>query len=243
MSLALTVERLAAGWGDTKVLHEVSFTIPAGGSLALLGRNGVGKSTLLHAIMGSCRWLGGQIRLDGKTITNIPTQRRARRGLGFVPQEREIFRSLTVEENLAVASRPGDWSVERVFALFPSLAERRRNWGNRLSGGEQQMLAIARALSGAPKVLLLDEPMEGLAPIVVDALYEALVRIREQEKPTIVLVEQKADLALAFAEEAIVLDRGVIIHRGQASALLHDEHAKAQLLGVAGAASDTPGDR
>jgi branched-chain amino acid transport system ATP-binding protein len=220
MSLALTVERLAAGWGDTKVLHEVSFTIPAGGSLALLGRNGVGKSTLLHAIMGSCRWLGGQIRLDGKTITNIPTQRRARRGLGFVPQEREIFRSLTVEENLAVASRPGGWSVERVFALFPSLAERRRNWGNRLSGGEQQMLAIARALAGAPKVLLLDEPMEGLAPIVVDALYEALVRIREQEKPTIVLVEQ----------------------RGQAAALLNDEPRRS-LLGVAGAASDPRRDR
>ena len=243
MSLALTVEKLAAGWGDTKVLHDVSFTIPAGGSLALLGRNGVGKSTLLHAIMGSCRWLSGEIRLGGEAITILPTQRRARHGLGFVPQEREIFRSLTVEGNLAVASRPGGWSVERVFALFPSLAERRRNWGNRLSGGEQQMLAIARALCGAPKVLLLDEPMEGLAPIVVDALYDGLVRIREQEKPTIVLVEQKADLALAFAEEAIVLDRGVIIYQGQASALRRDEHAKAQLLGVAGAASDTRRDR
>jgi branched-chain amino acid transport system ATP-binding protein len=195
--------------------------------------------------MGSCRQLGGEIRLDGKTITALPTQRRARNGLGFVPQEREIFRSLTVEENLAVASRPGGWSAERVFALFPSLAERRRNWGNQLSGGEQQMLAIARALSGGPKVLLLDEPMEGLAPIVVDALYDALVSIRGQENPTIILVEQKADLALAFAEEAIVLDRGVIVYQGRASALLHDEHAKAQLLGVAGlgAASDLRRDR
>lgn len=243
MSLALAVERLVAGWGDTKVLHGVSFTIPAGGSLALLGRNGVGKSTLLHAIMGSCRWLGGEIRLDGVAITTLPTQWRARNGLGFVPQEREIFRSLTVEENLAVASRSGGWSAERVYALFPSLAERRRNWGNRLSGGEQQMLAIARALSSAPKVLLLDEPMEGLAPIVVDALYDALVSIRNQEKPTIILVEQKADLALGFADEVIVLDRGAIIHQGQASQLLHDEHAKARLLGVAGATSETRGDR
>jgi branched-chain amino acid transport system ATP-binding protein len=174
----------------------------------------------------------GTIKLGDQPIHALPTHRRARLGLGYVPQEREIFPSLTVEENLAVSALPGGWSVDRVFELFPGLKERRRNTGNRLSGGEQQMLAIARALAGGPKVLLLDEPLEGLAPIVVEALFETLAKIRDETKVTTIMVEQKADLALSFAQDAIVLDRGRIAYQGTSAAFKADEEIQHRLLAV-----------
>jgi len=232
VSAGLSVEGLVAGYGPTIVLDGVSLHVPAGGTLAVLGRNGVGKSTLLTTLMGFTTRHAGAIRLGSHAIETLPSHVRNRMGLGYVPQEREIFPSLTVEENLTVAYRRGGWTCERAYALFPALRERRRNAGNRLSGGEQQMLAIARALAGAPQVLLLDEPMEGLAPIVVDAVYDALGRIRDETGVTIVLVEQKVDLALAFAADAIVLDRGKVVFRGTSASLLVDETAKAELLGV-----------
>ncbi len=236
MSAGIAVDNLVAGYGPSVVLQNVSFELAAGGTLAILGRNGVGKSTLLSTLMGFTTRHGGSIRLDGRPIEAVASHRRNRMGLGYVPQEREIFASLTVEENLSVAQRAeSHWSVSRVFELFPALRERQRNAGNRLSGGEQQMLAIGRALVGAPKVLLLDEPMEGLAPIIVESLYEALSRIRDEAALTVVLVEQKADLALSFARDAIVLDRGCIVFRGASIALAGDETAKARLLGVSAA--------
>jgi branched-chain amino acid transport system ATP-binding protein len=175
----------------------------------------------------------GTIRLGDEQIEAMPVHQRARHGLGYVPQEREVFPSLTVEENLQVSVLPGGWGIEKVYELFPRLKERRRNTGNRLSGGEQQMVAIARALVGAPQVLLLDEPLEGLAPVVVEALLESLIKVREETGLTMVLVEQKADLALAFAKDVIVIDRGKIVHRGPSKALLGDHEAQAKLLGVA----------
>jgi branched-chain amino acid transport system ATP-binding protein len=225
---------LVAGYGATVVLDGISFDLAAGGTLALLGRNGVGKSTLLNTLMGFTTLHRGTILLNGDAIESVASHRRNRLGLGYVPQEREIFPSLTVDENIAVASRPGGWSVEEIYALFPSLVERRRNAGDRLSGGEQQMLAIGRALAGAPQVLMLDEPTEGLAPVVVDALYDSLEHIRDHDGPTIILVEQKADMALAFAADAIVLDRGKIVYRGKSADLLREESLKAQLLGMGG---------
>jgi branched-chain amino acid transport system ATP-binding protein len=232
VSAGLSVEGLVAGYGPTIVLDGVSLHVPAAGTLAVLGRNGVGKSTLLATLMGFTTRHGGAIRLGTQAIEGLAPHVRNRMGLGYVPQEREIFPSLTVEENLAVAHRPGGWTCDRVYALFPALLGRRRNPGNRLSGGEQQMLAIGRALAGAPQMLLLDEPMEGLAPIVVDAVYDALSRIRDETGLTVVLVEQKVDLALAFAADAIVLDRGKIVFRGTSASLAADETAKAELLGV-----------
>ncbi|HEX7439742.1 MAG TPA: ABC transporter ATP-binding protein [Caldimonas sp.] len=230
---ALEVRGLGAGYGTTVVLEDVSFDAAAGASLAVLGRNGVGKSTLLESIFGFTTLHGGQVLVGGERIDLLAPFERNWKGLCYVPQQREIFASLSVEENLTVALRPGGWSVERVYEVFPKLKERRRNSGNRLSGGEQQMLAIGRALVGAPRVLLLDEPMEGLAPVVVDALYDALRAIRDEAGPTLVLVEQKAELALALTRDAIVLDRGRIVHRGPSAELLGDELLKGRLLGVA----------
>jgi branched-chain amino acid transport system ATP-binding protein len=233
VSASLAVDDLMAGYGATIVLQDVSFEVAAGGTLAILGRNGVGKSTLLSTLMGFTTRHRGTIRFDQRRVEAMASHRRNRLGLGYVPQEREIFPSLTVEENLSVAHRPaGGWSPAQVFDFFPALKERRRNAGNRLSGGEQQMLAIGRALVGAPKVLLLDEPMEGLAPIIIESLYEALIRIRNEAALTIVLVEQKVDLALSFARDAIVLDRGRVVYRGASAELARDETAKARLLSV-----------
>jgi branched-chain amino acid transport system ATP-binding protein len=234
MSLPLEVRDLRAGYGPTVVLDGISLSIPAGGTLAVLGRNGVGKTTLLATLMGLTTLHSGEILLGGERIDTQPTHIRNQLGLGYVPQEREIFPSLTVEENLAVSQHPGGWTMEAVFDLFPSLKMRRNNTGNRLSGGEQQMLAVSRALVGAPKVLLLDEPLEGLAPVVIEALMEALERVQRESKLTMLLVEQKAELALSLTRDAVILDRGQIVWRGTSAALKADEATQAQLLGVAG---------
>jgi branched-chain amino acid transport system ATP-binding protein len=234
MSLPLKIEGLVAGYGATVVLDGLSFDVPAGGTLSVLGRNGGGKTTLLATLMGMTTRHGGKVFLGADDVTDVPIHRRARLGLGYVPQEREIFTSLTVEENLAVSYLPGGWTIEQVYELFPRLNERRRNTGNRLSGGEQQMLAVGRALAGAPKVILLDEPFEGLAPVVVETLIEALDRVQKQTGLTMLLVEQKADVALSMTRDAIVLDRGRIVWSGPSDDLKRDEAAQARYLGVAG---------
>jgi branched-chain amino acid transport system ATP-binding protein len=230
MSAALLVKDLVAGYGATLVLEGVSLEVPRGGSVAILGRNGAGKTTLLRTLMGYTTRRSGSAWLDGKSITELPVHRRVQAGLGYVPQGRDIFPSLTVHENLAVAARPGGFPLDAMYELFPSLAERRRSTGNRLSGGEQQMLAIARALVGGPRVLLLDEPLEGLAPIIVETLFARLSELRAQL--SIVLVEQKVDLALAFAESAVVLERGKVVFSGPSAELAADEEAQGRWLGV-----------
>ena len=222
-----------AGYGDTVVLENVSLVLTEGATLAVLGRNGVGKTTLLATIMGHTTLRAGSIRFGGVEVARLPAYRRARMGMGFVPQEREIFRSLSVEENLLVAARPGRWSLARVYDFFPALAERRRNGGNELSGGEQQMLAIGRALMGNPRLMLLDEPLEGLAPVIVDAVLKGLDRRKREDSLSILLVEQHARLALEFAGSAIVLDRGVIVYSGESSELLNAPERLNQLMGVA----------
>jgi branched-chain amino acid transport system ATP-binding protein len=225
---------LVAGYGETVVLDGVTINIPSGSTLALLGRNGVGKTTFLTTLMGFTTRHRGTIRFGDHAIESMPIHKRVRLGLGYVPQEREIFSSLTVDENLAVAWRTGGWSPDAVFDLFPTLKARRGNTGNRLSGGEQQMLAVGRALVGAPKLLLLDEPLEGLAPIVVEALFESLSRIRDETGLMMILAEQRAELALSFARDAVVLDRGKIVYQGPSDVLQADHAAQARLLGVEG---------
>jgi branched-chain amino acid transport system ATP-binding protein len=230
----LVLERISAGYGDTVVLEGVSLDLPLGQTLTVLGRNGVGKTTLLATIMGHTRLHGGSIRFADREISVLPSHRRARLGIGFVPQEREIFPSLTVEENLLVAERPGQWTLAKIYDFFPSLAERRRNQGNQLSGGEQQMLAIGRALMGNPTVLLMDEPLEGLAPVIIDALLAGLDRLKREDDLALLLVEQHARLALELAPEAIVLDRGLIVFAGASRELLDDPSRLTGLMGVAG---------
>jgi branched-chain amino acid transport system ATP-binding protein len=228
----LTIADLRAGYGSAVVLDDISFELAAQGGLAVLGRNGVGKSTLLLTIMGYTRVSRGRILWRGADITVEPPHRRARAGLGWVAQEREIFATLTVEENLSVAARAGPWSLPHVYDLFPRLAERRRNLGNQLSGGEQQMLAIARALMTNPALLLLDEPFEGLAPIVVEELTAALRRMIAERVNAFVLVEQHVEIALPLTENVIVLERGRIVHRGPSAALLADHAALERLIGL-----------
>ena len=229
----LVVDGVSAGYGDTVVLEGVSLAVPPGGTLAILGRNGVGKSTLLLTIMGHTTLHGGSLAFGGEALAALPPYRRSRLGIGLVPQEREIFRSLTVEENLGVAARPGRWTTARVYDFFPALAERRRNRGNELSGGEQQMLSIGRALMGNPTLLLMDEPLEGLAPVIVDTLLAGLDRLKQEDDLAILLVEQHARIALEFAAAAIVLDRGRIVHAGASRDLLAAPERLGALMGVA----------
>jgi branched-chain amino acid transport system ATP-binding protein len=219
-SLALTGVR--AGYGATVVLEDVDFSLAERGSLAVLGRNGVGKTTLLATIMGHTTFHAGSIEYRGQSIARLPVYERSRLGIGYVPQTRDIFASLTLEENLRVAARPGRWTLERVYELFPRLAARRRQMGVALSGGEQQMLSIGRALMGNPALLLLDEPLEGLAPIIADALLAAMQRLIREEALSIILVEQSAKLALEVTQEVLVLNRGRIVHHGPSAELLAD---------------------
>jgi branched-chain amino acid transport system ATP-binding protein len=230
MSDLLTLERLSAGYGEALVLNEVSLRLPEGRALALLGRNGMGKTTLINSIVGVTRYRGGTIRLDGVDITRLRPEQRAHAGIGWVPQERNIFKSLTVDENLTAVARPGPWSPDKVYQLFPRLAERRGNLGNALSGGEQQMLAIGRALVLNPRVMLLDEPLEGLAPIIVDELLAALRRIIREEGLSAIVVEQNAQKVLAVADRAVVLERGSIVYEADSSAV--DRAVLERLLGV-----------
>jgi branched-chain amino acid transport system ATP-binding protein len=234
MAELLAVRNVTAGYGATVVLDQVSLSVETGTTLAVLGRNGVGKTTLLTTILGHTTHHDGSISFAGQPIEQLKPFRRARLGIGTVPQEREIFPSLTVEENLTVAARGANgWTLERIYALFPNLAERRRGMGNQLSGGEQQMLAMARALMGNPSLLLLDEPLEGLAPVIVDRLLETLRHLRSQTQLTMLLTEQHATLALEFSDQAVILDRGRIVHAGPAAELLKDPERLAALIGVA----------
>jgi branched-chain amino acid transport system ATP-binding protein len=228
--VALRLQGVRAGYGETVVLEDISFELPERGALALLGRNGVGKTTLLATLMGHTQLHGGRIEYRGQPIERLPVHERSRLGIGYVPQTRDIFPSLTIEENLQVAARKGRWPMERVYELFPRLAERRSHMGNQISGGEQQMLSMGRALMGDPAVLLLDEPMEGLAPIIVDMLMQALTRLIREESLTVVLVEQSAKLALQVTEDVLVLSRGRIIHSGKSAELLAQPDQLAQLI-------------
>jgi len=228
----LAISDLRAGYGESIVLDGISLQLPEGGSLAVLGRNGVGKSTLLLTMMGFTRVTAGSISWRARDITRVAPHRRARLGIGWVAQEREVFPSLTVEENLTVAARPGRWDLHAIYALFPRLQERRRNMGNHLSGGEQQMLAIARALTTNPALLLLDEPLEGLAPIIVDELTDAIGRMMADAGTAIILVEQHTDVALSLAQEAIVIERGTIALQGPSQTLLTDQASLDRLVGL-----------
>ena len=228
----LTLDKVTAGYGPAVVLHGISLTVPGHGSLAVLGRNGVGKSTLLLTIMGYTQLRGGSVRWRGQDVSQMPPHRRAAGGIGWAAQEREIFPSLTVEENLTVAARPGPWTLATVYQLFPRLAERRANMGNQLSGGEQQMLAIARALMINPALMLLDEPFEGLAPVIVDELTAAMKTMLAGRSIAIVLVEQHTDIALELTAEAIVLERGAVVHRAPSRELQKDLPTLERLVGL-----------
>jgi branched-chain amino acid transport system ATP-binding protein len=229
----LSLDCLSAGYGEAVVLQSVTMSLAEGQSLALLGRNGMGKTTLLCSIIGVTRRFGGAIHLSGRDITRLRPEQRAHSGIGWVPQERNIFGSLTVHENLTAVARPGPWTPARVYEMFPRLAERRANLGNRLSGGEQQMLAIGRALALNPKVILLDEPLEGLAPIIVDELLAAIRRIVRDEGLAAIIVEQNARKVLAITHRVAVLKRGALVHQGDSASLRDDSAALERHLGVA----------
>jgi branched-chain amino acid transport system ATP-binding protein len=228
----LSVEQLSAGYGEAVVLSGISLSLAEGQALALLGRNGMGKTTLINTIVGVTRRFSGTIALAGLDITRLRPDQRAHVGIGWVPQERNIFRSLTVQENLTVVAQPGRWTTNTVYALFPRLSERRRNLGNQLSGGEQQMLAVGRALVLNPRVLLLDEPLEGLAPILAEELLGALRRVIRDEGTSAILVEQNAKKILGVTDRAVILERGAVVHAADSATLLNDRAALETYLGV-----------
>ena len=233
MAELLHIDNLTAGYGEAVILHDVCLSLAQGETLALLGRNGTGKTTLINTIAGAARQHGGCILLGGVTFHTLAAHQRAAAGIGWVPQERDIFKSLTVLENLTAVARPGAWTPERVFALFPRLAERKSNRGNQLSGGEQQMLAVGRALVLNPKLLLLDEPLEGLAPIIVEELLRAIAAITRDEGMSAIIVEQHPQAILAISHQAVVLDQGRVIHSGSASDLQAQTELLDSLLGIA----------
>ncbi len=229
----LAIEGLRAGYGEAVVLPDLSLHLNVGEVLALLGRNGTGKTTLINSIVGVTRRLKGRILIGAQDVTTLRPDQRARAGIGWVPQERNIFPSLTVEENMTAVAQPGPWTVERVYEMFPRLKERRGNMGNQLSGGEQQMLAIGRALTLNPKVLLLDEPTEGLAPIIVQELMAALGRITREGGLCSIVVEQHARKVLALADRVVILERGAIVHEATSAATAADPAVLERYLGVA----------
>ncbi len=228
----LDVQGLTAGYGEAVVLTGVTFKVAEGQALALLGRNGMGKTTLVNSIIGVTRHIGGSISLDGRNITGLRPDQRAHAGVGWVPQERNIFRSLTVEENMTAVARPGPWTLAKVYAMFPRLAERRDNLGNQLSGGERQMLAIGRALILNPRIMLLDEPLEGLAPILIAELLTALRKIIREEGLSAILVEQNAQKILGVTDRAIIVERGSIVYQGESAALKADQKLLETYVGV-----------
>ena len=228
----LRIESLSAGYGQAVILHDVSLSLAQGETLALLGRNGTGKTTLMNTIAGATQQHAGRITLNGEALHAMPSHARAAAGVGWVPQERDIFKSLTVLENLTAVARPGAWAPARVFEMFPRLAERQSNMGNQLSGGEQQMLAVGRALVLNPKLLLLDEPLEGLAPIIVQELLRAIARITRDEGLSAIIVEQHPQAILAISHQAVVLDQGRVIHTGPANELLNQSALLDRLLGI-----------
>jgi branched-chain amino acid transport system ATP-binding protein len=232
----LEIASLSGGWDRTTIVEDFSLTVGAGEAVAIVGRNGVGKTTLLEIVTGRARRHGGVIRLAGEDISDLPTKRRANAGLGYVPQTREVFPSLTVRENITVAARPGPWTEERLLGLFPPLARRLGHFGGQLSGGEQQMLSIARALRGNPKMLLMDEPSEGLAPVVVEHLVETLRTVAGAGATPLLLVEQRIDIALDLSVRCVVMDRGRVMHQGASADLIGDEQKLTALMGLGAAA-------
>jgi branched-chain amino acid transport system ATP-binding protein len=232
MPNALELRQVSAGYGETVVLEDIDLTLAPGECVSIIGRNGVGKTTLLATVMGRTTLHTGRIMLNGQRLDGIARYRHALAGVGFVPQEREIFPSLTVRENLDVGARSGDWTEARVFALFPRLQERLGNMGNQLSGGEQQMLAIARALLTNPSVLLMDEPTEGLAPVLVETLTAVLAKLRAESALSIILVEQNSRVALNFSPRTVILDKGRIVYDGESEPLRADAERLAKLIGI-----------
>jgi branched-chain amino acid transport system ATP-binding protein len=227
----LELVKVSGGWGATKVVRDVSFSLRDGEAAVIIGRNGVGKTTLLELVIGRAQLHAGEIRLSGVDIAGLPTCRRSDAGLGYVPQDREVFPSLTVRQNLAVARRPGAWTEEALFALFPALAERKNNYAWQLSGGEQQMLTIARALNGNPKMILMDEPTEGLAPVVVQQLIAAIHRIAASGSVTLLIVEQRIETVLTIGDRCLIMDRGQIIHDEPMATLRREPQRLARLVG------------